>query len=1204
MLQRTKQRFSSIHLKRLLLISALTSLATLLAVIVFIAYMPTILSADAAQTYIRSSLSKSLKRQVTWARLNISWSRGLDLKGFALGPGPAPLLTLSMDEMTLLPDIGFKNGRLRVDLALRCRTISAEAAPGPPAPPKPYKEPLTAIAEGLQKFERMDWPLPLDLGVTIAVEPVNLAYRDPKSGRSLKLGDLAFRFAMPSLADKPIITELHGKLSVDGHPFEELSFSGDLRHLVSTARHIHPAAAEVSFKADLPGTSLTIKGGLQEPEGVAVKARLDLPRIMAAAGPFLTTTTPKVSGEMLLDLKARVDTEQNLHAGLELVGSRVALSGGRLRQGRVGPLDLNLQQKIVSDRQKQQVRFTEGSARFGRFLEAAWEATVDRPSGKDRDLTARLGPVRVDLKKALEAAGPLLPKDFPVREMTGEVTLQQLSAKLSGRKNRGEIKLEKLAMTVPRLRVVLAKGGVIVDGVDLSIDRATVPLESRKPTRVDAALSYAVQRCTLSGAQPLVAEGLKGGLQLTITDLDLKSKSPRKVTANVDLKQSLDLGRVSVDKKLSIATLHQQLTALITAKESGVIEVTLPELKVSAAAVQATASGKQLKPLPLTAVVNASGIRLSAAKGAQLVIERAACTISGGDFLQLSATGALLAGTPQLAVTDGTVRLDLDRILPLAAPFLPKGAAAGGSASLSWSLAAPTVQPPLPKNKNPLVGARAAATMVDRAGISVELNSRAISWPLKSGLMTLADLHTSKPLRIVLPGRSGKITLEGAFAFAGLGGLSGASGKLPAQSGSLAFSGELADWQSLKLHEELRAEPFGVVQKADATISRIGMLLEKPETITAAVLLQKLDAVVTADIEARFPSLPTPVPGGAELSGESRAGVRLDLAAGRDLKVRATAATRDFGVRMANATKVEGVNADILIDRTYLLAKGEAVDWSPLSVSLVHPLPESFSAAGTTEIISRVREDLRGQGSGSRKFSIRKLVTRSGDTTLELTSLEGDLLLTPEEMGLGFFQGELLGGTIRLRSMIDLKPEIPSVSAACSFTNLETFLLLSPDIRNKSTKTDQDTGITGEISFDAPLQTGQRELLEGFRMRLNLRKIGANTLERALFGLDPNERNEQIVAQRKQLRYGTLQVLRAGTLDGAFSLDGEVKVKGVTISLPKVERLRLSELPIQKQMARALAGITSFRKLLDLARADTLIVGAKGKVELVRRGHE
>src|SRR6185369_10584566 len=312
--------------------------------------------------------------------------------------------------------------------------------------------------------------------------------------------------------------------------------------------------------------------------------------------------------------------------------------------------------------------------------------------------------------------------------------------------------------------------------------------------------------------------------------------------------------------KLTVDNLHQQLTALIKAKEDGEIEVTLPELKLSVDGLQAAAAGKQLKSLPLTAVVTASGIRLGAAKGAPPVVEHATCTISGSDFLQLSATGALSSGKPQVATTDGTLRVDLERMLPVAAPFLPKGAAAGGVTSLTWSLAAPTAMQPLSKSRNPLARAKAAAALVERGELSVSLDSRRVSWPLKSGNLAIADLHTSQPLKIVLPGRGGKITLDGAVAFAGLGGLSGAAGKLPAQSGSFS------------LHGELRVQPFGVVQNADATISRINLLLEKQETITAAALLQQLDAVLVADVGASFPAALTPVPGGAELSGQCSAG--------------------------------------------------------------------------------------------------------------------------------------------------------------------------------------------------------------------------------------------------------------------------------------------------------------------------------------------
>lgn len=1199
-----QRHMPAISPKRFLLIISLTALAATLLAAVLIAALPAFVSAPAVQGYARTLLSKTLRRQVTWSTLNLSWSSGLELRNLVLGSGPAPLLRLAMEEMSLVPRLGFRDGRLRMDISLRCRNISAESAPGPPKPPPPFKEPLTAIAEAVQSLDGMEWPLPLDLGVRWALDQVTVVHRDPKSGRAVVLRNLAVRCEMPSLADKPIVARLHGSLAVDGHRLEGLSLSVDLRRLVTASRRIHPASALVTLRAALPGGSLSIRGGLREPEGFAAQARLQLPRLMSAWGALLPGSVPALQGNLDLDLLARADGARDLHLAMELNGSRLAMGGGALGKGRIGPLELRLRQNIDTDRRQQRVCFRDGNARIDTLLAASWEASVDRPSSRDRQLTVRLGPVRVDLKRALELGGPLLPAQLPLRELTGELVLRRLSARLRGDKNRGEVSLEGLGVTMPRFRLALARGGVVADQLALVIQRATVPLEALQPVGGDASLSYGLRRCALDGAQLVVAEGVGGRVRLRLRDLDLKSGSPRRVAARVELDQTLELDRVSLERNLTLDGLRQQTTALILAKESGEVELGVPELMISVAGLRAVVAGKQLEPLPLKAVVTAAGIRLEGGRGAPPLVEHASCTLSGGDAFQFSARGALSGGSPRVAVSDGTLRVDLARMLPLAAPFLPRGAAAGGSGSLAWEFAAPAARQQLPATKNPLALARAALGMVRQGTLQLLLDGRGISWPLRGGELNIASLRTPQPLRVAVPADRGGITLDAAIAFDGLKGLSASSGTLPAQSGSLSLRGELAGWQSLRLREELRAQPFGLVQRGEATISRIDLLLEKQEPITAALLLQLLDAAATADLEARFPAAPAPLPGGIQLSGLGRARVGLTLAAGRDLQLRARAAARDLGVRLANGTTAEGVHADLLLDRSYALSREGEGGWSPLSASLVRPPPETSAAAGGTEIADRIREDLRGEESGSRGFTIRRLVVAHGETPLELRSLEGDLRLTPREMGLSFFQGEVLGGSVRLRSMIDLKPEIPGVSAACFFTNLETALLLPPALRRKNSGTRGDSEISGEVSVDAPLRSGQRELLEGVRMRLNLRKVGADTLERALFSLDPHERNEQLVAQRRVLRHGTLQALRVTALDGALGLDGEVTVRGVKISLPRVQRLRISELPVQKGMAEAPARISSLRRVLDLARADTLVVGPAGSFSLARRGDE
>ncbi|MEI6206615.1 MAG: hypothetical protein WCP20_07530 [Desulfuromonadales bacterium] len=1199
---RIKVFLLTVRLRRLLLRGGLAVLFCLVLAAALVAALPTLVSSPFAQSHLRRTVSNLLKRQVSWSSLSMSWSEGLSIRELALGSGPAPLLKGKVDQTAIVPKIGYTNGRMRIDLELRIRTVTAELAPGAPKPPEPYREPLTAIAEALQRFEKMDWPLPLDLGAQVTIEPVNLVYVDPETGRKLTLDNFVLRFSMPSLADQPVTAELRGDMAVDGHRLEALTLTADLRRLVTATRHIRPAVALVAIKAALPGATLTMQGGLHEPGGFTARAGLDIPRLMAVAGPLLPSAVPHVAGELLLDLRARADDLRNLHAHLALGGTRLALSGGRLRQGRIGPLDLRLAQNIITDHQRQQVRFSDGSVTIGTLLTGSWDATVDRPSSPDRNLTARLGPVRVDLRQAVAVAAPLLPPRFPVREITGELTLQQLSARLQGRKHQGEATLAGLGVSLPRLRLALATGGVAAEGIIITIDQASVSLAAFKPANVDAALSYAVQKCAVTGDRPLSAEGLRGNLQMAIRVPELKDSLPRRITASIDLKQSLDLQRVNLERQLDVTAVHEQLAARINAKENGEIEMSLPELNVSVAALKAVADGKELKPFPLAAVFSADGIRLPATRGGGPTVDRATCTLTGGDYLRLTATGALTGSAPRMVTTKGSLDVNLERILPLAAPFLPKGVAAAGVTTLAWNLTAPVGQQTTVREKNLLQVAKAALARIEQADITLALANRAITWPLAYDRIKIGELRTSQPFQLTLPGKDGIIRVAGDFAFTGLSGLPGKAGQLSAQNGSLLLHGEMADWQILRLHEELQIQPLGLTQRADATISRIDALLEQ-KSITTATLLQRLDAALAADITAKFPAAPTAVPGGVELSGTGNAGLRLNLAAGRDLRVQATATTRDFGLRLRNGTSVEGLRADLLIDRTYALAKGEAGSWTPLSASLVRPAPEQ-AAVGAAEIVNRVREDLRGQERGSRKFTIRRIIANNGKTPIELTSLEGDLLLTPEEIGLSFFQAEMLGGTVRLHGLIDLKSEVPTVSAACSFSNLETFLLLSPEARKQSGKLRQDTEITGEASIDAPLVMGQRELLEGIRMRLNLRKIGADTLERALFGLDPFERNEQLVAQRKMLRQGKLKGLRAGTLDGAFSLDGEIQVKGVDLALPQVERIRLADLPIRKQMAGIVTGVASLRNVLDLVRADTLVVGPQGKIELIRRGHE
>jgi hypothetical protein len=402
----------------------------------------------------------------------------------------------------------------------------------------------------------------------------------------------------------------------------------------------------------------------------------------------------------------------------------------------------------------------------------------------------------------------------------------------------------------------------------------------------------------------------------------------------------------------------------------------------------------------------------------------------------------------------------------------------------------------------------------------------------------------------------------------------------------------------LRLNEELRLSPLGFSQVGELTVNRIDALLEDQGDFSAANMLKRLDATLFAHLEGTFGREPVRIVPGLELAGNVSAGGRIDLTAAKELRVRGYAKSRDFGVRDGKGTAASGITADLVVDRSYALAEKKGGDWVPLSAALVRPAANATASAGNSDIAARIYEDLRGESSGPRKIRIRSASLKSGIVPLETTALEADLLFEPEAIGLSFFQAEVGGGTVRARGVIDLTRDVPVLSTSCNFSRLDPALLFPASVAGRDGK---DGELTGEFTLSAPLVTEQRALLEGMRLNLNLRRFSSRILERVLFAMDPYERNEKLVEQRKSLRRADLKELRVTAVDGALDLYGEVLVKGVAVEIPKVERLRLSELQIRKELESVVQGIAASRPLLDLVRSDTIVIGPKGELSLKRR---
>ncbi|MDD2541418.1 MAG: hypothetical protein PHH28_10315, partial [Desulfuromonadaceae bacterium] len=405
-----KSAMRRIHLGRVLKIAALAIVGFLSLLLVGLYFLPALVSSHAVQNRIQHSLSTSMKRNVSWTGFAMTWSGGLTLSGFTLGDGAAPLLKSTVEQIVIAPSIGRDvDGHFGITLAVRIRNVRADLAPGPAKPPPPPsgKDPLTLLAESIQRIQGLDYPLPVDLHVMVDVAPLQLSYRIP--GRQLLLQDFSFRLAMPSLAAKPVTAEVHGLISVDGRKVGNVSLNAKVSDLVTQERRIHLASALFAVDAAAPGTRMTLSGGLSQNDGFAARCTLDLPVLLAVAKPFVPATVPQLEGTIGALLRAKSDDNRDLRATVTLEGTGLAARGGSLKARRVGPIDLTLRQQIVTDHVKQRVDFPGGTMAIRGLIDAVWSAKVIRPTEPGRSLDVTFGPLRLDMARALFLAAPFLP---------------------------------------------------------------------------------------------------------------------------------------------------------------------------------------------------------------------------------------------------------------------------------------------------------------------------------------------------------------------------------------------------------------------------------------------------------------------------------------------------------------------------------------------------------------------------------------------------------------------------------------------------------------------------------------------------------------------------------------------------------------------------------------------------------------------------
>lgn len=1177
----------------------------LLFVLIFLLILatPTIISSHFIQNRLKSSLSATLQGPVNWSTLQLSWSQGLKIRNFTAGPAVGGLRQARIATLDFLPGFGFGANRdesFGLDLFLHLHDLSLELTPpastttttalaGPPTEEK--LDPLTTLAQALDRFATLSFPLPVDLRIDVAIDPITLHYYDPDNGRSVLLQQGSLQLLIPSLERAPLNFNLDGKISVDDHSLGKLHLATQISGLVAPSGRIVPAAVFISTAGEFPGIVMKAEGRLDQEQGLNGELRLELPELQKVTAPFIPINFPKLSGTLLATFHAQVDKADNLALSCTLDGQQLRARGGILPAAGVGPINFDLGQKIKSDHRRQIITLDEGFLKMLPLLSANWEASITAPTSPDRQVKARLQQVQVNLNRLLVLAAPFLPSALP-QLAGGRLQLRDLDLHLRGSQGDGTLSLAQAEVLLPSFRHVQSQSEVRGTGIRLVTRELKIPLNAYFPRSATSGVEWQIADLQRRGAQPLALQELAGGGTLAISAIR-KGEGKEGLSANGSFTHQLRLKSAEVVALARINDLENDLELVFALLPDGGVKVESLQLQTTIAAVTATVDGKELLPLAISQKLQIDDLEL---RGGEVLprVGNFDFVLTSPQLLTLTGRGSL--EKERLLTLHTHTQLELPRFMVLARSFLPKGLTAAGTISKEFHLVTTIPDRPLPSGQPPLRSAKSAMALLKEVSGSMQLDGVEAHLPLTNGTLHLSGIRTPQALRWQSRHNGEEIDLSGAIDFDLRAGSVLNDKELPAGHGQFTVNGEVRDWDRAFFAETVQIAAMGMAHRSELSITGLATLLDEAFPPTPATLLQRLDATLFSEIDMNlrtgslqlFPEL--------TIRGQAFVGTRIDLHAGDSLRLHAYADVADLDLSSAKGLHVKGVQAHFNLDRSLRISSAATSPgrWLPLSTSLVDPLPAALPPPLAGEK-RRLHDDRRGNSGGERSLRITALTIPLVPTPLTLQALEAEIA-TGQEVGMNFLQAELLGGTLRARALLDLRPLAPVLNVEALFTHLDLSWLDSGVTELRPVQA--ESALSGEFRLRAPLLAEQRPLLEGLILSVRLRHIGSQSLDRILAKLDPYERNEAIMSQRKLLRRGQLQGIVVEVADGALALTGAVKVKGVSIALPKIERLRLAELPLHQELAPVLTAISAARPPLEFVRADTIDIGAQGEISL------
>lgn len=395
-----------------------------------------------------------------------------------------------------------------------------------------------------------------------------------------------------------------------------------------------------------------------------------------------------------------------------------------------------------------------------------------------------------------------------------------------------------------------------------------------------------------------------------------------------------------------------------------------------------------------------------------------------------------------------------------------------------------------------------------------------------------------------------------------------------------AFHYALENLNSLRVKQhQLKLIDRGFNHSLSGHINGLKPFLEGRRPAHAKDLMNKLDIKLTTTNDINITQATTTNPeelfAGLKAQGTIRSQTKLQLSAGEILNLKGSVGFDKFSLQLPGGIALNNLNGTFPFSKTLLLDPERLEDksngFSPAQKKFFTPL---------------------------RNFSRYKNILRADSLEVEGQALKNiglDVVFKDNSLMTEKFIFDVLGGTVGGNLFLIQDRQGPVLKFSTEFAGIDSSKLLAiPVEKNVNAKVD------GNLQVELRIQTGsegQPVSLDQLSVKIAITRIGAQTLDRLLLFLDPEESKPAIMDTRAKLKLATPHRVKIVLENGNLNVEAWLKsdLLGI-IKAPELKRVpvaglkRFSTIHEQLQALKGLEQISSYLSARGLQFEDEKII--------------